>query len=82
MAVGVQKGYFHFGVSSFEIHRDLGKVYYSAWELRNKLEHQLYKKQFQPTIEQMKDISEDVHMSLKNWRQSGVVPHHQVLIQE
>ena len=71
-------GFWHFGNSSFEIHKDLGTVFYSAWELKSLEDAAAEKRSWNPTVTSVKAIQEAVHKSMKNWRQSTVVPHYQV----
>ena len=77
---GAQLGYWQFGGPSFEIHKDLGTIFYSAWELKSLEEAQAEKKSWSPTVTTIKAIQDAVHKSMKNWRESTVVPHFQVIL--
>ena len=75
---GAQLGFWHFGNSSFVIHKDLGTVLYSASELKFLEDVAAAKRSWNPTVTSVKAIQEAVHKLMKNWRQSMVVPHYQV----
>lgn len=75
---GAQLGYWQFGSPSFEIHKDLGTIFFSAWELKSLEDAQAERRTWNPTVGAVKVIQEAVHKSMKNWRQSTVVPHFQV----
>ena len=75
---GAQLGFWHFGNSSFEIHKDLGTVLYSASDLKSLEDVAAAKRSRNPTVTSVKAIQEAVHKLMKNWCQSMVVPHYQV----